>query len=527
MKKGLRSPRRKKPVAQPIEAAQVPSFSSTAAAKEIKQLKPPLDFYPVLPQLAGPDCAVLMLVSPRLLYIYWRATPPPGSAELCLDVSADSQEFEEVQREGFDFRVSNWYLRSRYVDCYARVRLGIWEGQNFRTVLTSNTIQIPREGPGQEPERWMTLQQIKATHPERARRFPRRIERREHPIRTAGYPTYSFEGTPSKREEPKLLKKARELQIKNKAKAYFTLVLHAHLPYVRHPERDFFLEEHWLFEGITETYLPLLGMLERFAKEDVDASLTMSLTPTLIAMLRDPLLMDKYSRHLDRMCELAGRETDRTRGDSEFARTVHFYQDRLEGFRRRFQVDYGRDLVAQFARMEEAGHLEIITCAATHGFLPHLSLDPKAVWAQIAVGVEEHRKQIGKWPKGIWIPECAYFEGLDEMLAAAGMEFFFVDTHAIDHASSPAKMGPYGPIFTPGGVASFARDIESSVEVWSSKEGYPGDFAYRDFYRDIGFDLPTDYMRPYLDPAGVKHMTGFKYYRITGKSDQKEPYKRI
>ena len=39
---------------------------------------------------------------------------------------------------------------------------------------------------------------------------------------------------------------------------YLALVLHAHLPYVRHPEHVTFLEEDWLFEAITESYLPLL-----------------------------------------------------------------------------------------------------------------------------------------------------------------------------------------------------------------------------------------------------------------------------
>ena len=47
--------------------------------------------------------------------------------------------------------------------------------------------------------------------------------------------------------------------------AHLALVLHAHLPFVRHPEHDEFLEEDWLFEAITETYIPLIGMMERLA----------------------------------------------------------------------------------------------------------------------------------------------------------------------------------------------------------------------------------------------------------------------
>ncbi len=46
------------------------------------------------------------------------------------------------------------------------------------------------------------------------------------------------------------------------ALGYLALVLHAHLPFVRHPESDFVLEEEWLFEAITETYVPLLQVFE-------------------------------------------------------------------------------------------------------------------------------------------------------------------------------------------------------------------------------------------------------------------------
>jgi len=75
-------------------------------------------------------------------------------------------------------------------------------------------------------------------------------------------------------------------------------------------------------------------------------------------------------------------------------------------------------------------------------------------------------------------------------------------------------------------VAAFGRDIESSKQVWSSVEGYPGDYNYREFYRDVGFDLDYDYVRPYLPADGVRVNLGIKYYKITGKSNRKDPYVR-
>ena len=64
-------------------------------------------------------------------------------------------------------------------------------------------------------------------------------------------------------------------------------------------------------------------------------------------------------------------------------------------------------------------------------------------------------------------------------------------------------------------MAAFGRDMESSEQVWSAQEGYPGDKHYRDFYRDIGFDLPLEYIKPYIHPEGHRVYTGIKYHAIT------------
>src|ERR1051325_6635224 len=101
-----------------------------------------------------------------------------------------------------------------------------------------------------------------------------------------------------------------------------SIVLHAHLPFVRHPEHDEFLEEDWLYEAISETYLPLLMVFDRLAEEEIRFRVTMSLTPPLVTMLRDELLMGRYARRLDKLCELADREAHRTRGDPAFEKVT-------------------------------------------------------------------------------------------------------------------------------------------------------------------------------------------------------------
>src|SRR5512147_2596093 len=91
---------------------------------------------------------------------------------------------------------------------------------------------------------------------------------------------------------------------------YLALVLHAHLPFVRHPESDYVLEEEWLYEAITETYIPLLHVFEGLKRDGVDFKMTMSMTPPLVSMLRDPLLQERYEHHLSQLEELIALEAE-------------------------------------------------------------------------------------------------------------------------------------------------------------------------------------------------------------------------
>src|SRR5271156_2946331 len=149
----------------------------------------------------------------------------------------------------------------------------------------------------------------------------------------------------------------------------------------------------------------------------------------------------------------------------------------------------------------------------------------QAVRAQIIIARPHHGESFGPDPGGIWVPQCAYVRGIDKFLQEANSRWFVLDTHGIMHAEPRPRYGVYAPLFTRSGPAAFGRDIESSVQVWSSKEGYPGDAWYRDFYRDIGYDLDFDYIKPYIQKNGLRTFTGLKYHRITGKGGWKEPYR--
>jgi 1,4-alpha-glucan branching enzyme len=305
---------------------------------------------------------------------------------------------------------------------------------------------------------------------------------------------------------------------------YLSLVLHCHLPFVRHPEHEYFLEEDWYYEALFETYLPLLSLFEELHEKGIPFRLAMSISPTLLSMWVDPLLQKRALRHIENLISLAEKEEERVQNLPEFRPVVQMYLSKFRKYREMLVQKYGFNLVRGFKKFSDLGMIELMTCAATHCSLPLMDSCKPAVKAQVAMALTSHQAQFGKRPAGFWLPECAYQPGQDSILKEQGVQYFLVDTHGLLHATPRPQYGSFAPVICPSGVAAFARDFDSSKQVWSSKEGYPGDADYREFYRDVGYDQESSYVQSHIPSAGLQKFTGLKYYRVTGPGDFKEPY---
>jgi len=296
------------------------------------------------------------------------------------------------------------------------------------------------------------------------------------------------------------------------------LVLHAHLPYVRSGEAGS-LEEDWYFQALQECYLPLLEMLEAAAAEPgLDPRLTMGVSPTLLSLLCDLELNARFTPWLNLRLQLLAQAPE------PLAAAAADLTGRLKSVRDQFQA-CGGDLLPRFRALQLQGVLDLITCGATHGYLPLLRDSPEAVRAQLLTAVREHERLLGERPLGIWLPECAYYEGLDRQLAACGLRYSLLDGHGLLHALPRPRYGVYAPICSPAGVAFFGRDSESTLPVWSASQGYPGDGAYREFHRDLGWDLSEDQ----LAALGIRSRRplGLKLHRVTAQGcplEDKQPY---
>ena len=295
----------------------------------------------------------------------------------------------------------------------------------------------------------------------------------------------------------------------------YALVLHSHLPYVRGAGRWPHGEE-WVHEAILGTYLPLLVLLHDLRAEGVPYRITIGLTPTLIEQLADPDIRTRFLAYADdqiRRAELDAWDFGMA-GASARQAVAESYRGSYQRLKQAFVERFGRDLVGAFADLARTGEIEILTSAATHGYLP--LLDARSVEAQLRVGLASTRRLTGLEPTGIWLPECAYKPGLERALERHGFTHFFTDSalmrgREVGRAAKPFRskraerwsgagaavavvdeteplIDPTVDLFRPylvadSAVAAVSRHPEISGQVWSAAQGYPGDPFYREFHR--------------------------------------------
>ena len=308
------------------------------------------------------------------------------------------------------------------------------------------------------------------------------------------------------------------LSKKNEYLGKLAFVLHAHLPYVRKNEKNS-LEEDWLFQAILESYIPLLRTLENASKKDPkNSKITLSLSPTLLSLLQSPKLQSKFPAWIETRIDFLND----LRGEHKIASNFLLKTMKEQLF---FWEDCSGNLIEKFKLLNRNGFLDIITCAATHGYLPILRENPETVIGQIKTAVRSHKNYFGFNPLGIWLPECAYYENLDRILSEAGIRYAVLDGHGILNSKPRPRYGVYAPICTNRGVAFFGRDSQSTLPVWSSREGFPGDKSYREFHKDLGWEIDSSKL---LEKGiSTSRPLAIKYHKITGNDKslgQKEFY---
>ncbi|WP_223292727.1 hypothetical protein [Breznakiella homolactica] len=229
-----------------------------------------------------------------------------------------------------------------------------------------------------------------------------------------------------------------------------SVVLNAHLPFIRHPDMAQACEERRFFELVSDTYLPLLGVFDRLEADHVPFRIALALSPTLCHMLSDELLLDRYLNYVDARIELGAREVDRTAGDPVLNGLARMTYSRFVEERVLFTERYERNILKVLSLYQKKGRVELLTTAATHSFLPFYTEIPEAVQSQIEVALANHRSYFGKNPQGFWLPELGWTPELDEYLRAYNFSYTIVSAHGLVTGTPPAVKGSFYPIKTPG-----------------------------------------------------------------------------
>lgn len=293
------------------------------------------------------------------------------------------------------------------------------------------------------------------------------------------------------------------------------LILHAHLPYVRHLEYSRFLEENWLFESLNESYLPLLRIFQDLDRECIPYRLSMCFSPTLLTMLEDSPLQERFVDYMNLHIELGEKEALRTlHEDKECHEMALWYLENAK-LNLKLYEDMDRDIIKGFKELEKNKSIELIATAATHAYLPLYKEYPAAIEAQVEMGIRTHKRVFSSSPNGFWLPESGYYPGLDEVLYRHGIKWCQLSSQSVIESEDRSEYGGYRPIELPSGLYGMARDWNISQLIGNAKTGYPCDPDYRDFYRDIGYSLPLEYVRPYIHEPSVRCFTGYKYYAVT------------
>ncbi|MGE5893157.1 MAG: glycoside hydrolase family 57 protein [bacterium] len=303
------------------------------------------------------------------------------------------------------------------------------------------------------------------------------------------------------------------------ASGFLNIVLHAHLPYIEHPRDPYHIEQRWLYEAVTESYIPLIDTFTRLCENGIPFHVTLSLSPPLCAMLTNRHLQERCEEYIRNQISLAAFECTRTQGNpslyplskrylEDYTRILHSY------------LAYGSDLIRALQRLKAKGVLSLMTSSATHAYLPLLEDYPAAVHAQIRGGLELFRRTTGEVSEGFWLPECGYSADIEAAMKKNGVPFTVIDSHGVIFGRPFPSSGVYQPLIGPSGILLFGRDSATSELIWSAESGYPADPDYRDFYADVASDLPDAAVREFLHPGGIRVPSGIKYRKITGKGEK-------
>jgi 1,4-alpha-glucan branching enzyme len=291
-----------------------------------------------------------------------------------------------------------------------------------------------------------------------------------------------------------------------------SLVFEAHLPFIREYNREDDLsqagEEGRFFEYMTETFLPLLEVLDRLKNDHIPCQLALVISPVLCHMLNDEHLINKYINYIDKQIEFGQHELKRTENNVELNKLAQSYYNEIVDKKIAFTQKYGKNILKALDNYRRRGKLEILASCATHAFLPFISHNPESIQAQMEIPVSNYRKYFNSSPQGFWLPDLGWTPAIEPYLRAYNFSYTIVESHGLLFGNPLPNKGSFYPVKTPDGTFIFGRDYYTLQET----EKFSADEVYRNNDRDAGYELPPETVAQFLSSEGERHKTGYKYW---------------
>lgn len=292
-----------------------------------------------------------------------------------------------------------------------------------------------------------------------------------------------------------------------------SFILKASQEFFRHTEEEKKINAPLInkfFESISNVYIPLLNMLERFETEEYNFCFSIVFPPILCNLLSSDSLQEDYLKWLENKILLGQKELIRNKDNQKIISLIKAGIEKNTQLKNQFAEKYQKRLLPVFRYYMQKGMIEILGTCGTDIFLPHYVDLPEIISAEIETGLYSYKKVFGTIPEGFWLCEKGYFEGLENIIKAYGYSYTIVDSRSFLLAEKIPENGTYRPCRI-GNFVLFADDYYVEKEFFGEK-GLIFNNNYLNQNSDIGFDLEIENLSPVMQEGTSRFSTGYTYF---------------
>ena len=277
------------------------------------------------------------------------------------------------------------------------------------------------------------------------------------------------------------------------------------------------------FEAVSDSYIPILKMLERLKNDEVPVKIGLVLPPVLCSMLNDEKIKELYVSFLDKRIALGKKEVNRSKDNPAANALATAITEKNKELKKDFTDKYSKNLIAQFAKYQKEGLIEILGTCATDIFMPYYADLPEALSAQIEMGLQSYKKCFGELPEGFYLPELGYTPGIEKLIRSYGYSYTILHSRSILLTDNPPANGIFYPVRTDNSLVAYTADPYVVDQIFS-EEGWCNNSVYRNENRDIGFELDIKKLTPIMEEKTARCSTGYKYWKKDFNDDSVVSY---